>query len=369
MSKQIKCPHCQKSFMLEEGYKDELENIKKKEIARVQNQIRSEAEKNADKKYQTQLNEANRKLFEKEKEEKKLKLEFQVQADKNADKKYKSELKDTQSELDKAKKDLVAKDKESEQQSKRLLKRAEQAEKVAKEQAKMLKQKSSEVQGEVQEELLEDYLRRKFPLDKVTPIEKGKKGGDCILTILDNNKKNIGEIYFEVKDREKTFSEKWVDKFLEDMKQKNIGLGILVSASMPKDFKKGDDAFVTRHNSILVIPISNNALVHALVSGFRDKLVGESKKNKDVDAPEEMKKLWNLVTGDQFSLRIKTLALKISDFEKSIKKRKNFHEKNIADDENILINMKDELKNFLLSFRSKVGIKFEDNLLEPPEDK
>ena len=368
MSQQIKCPHCHKSFTLEEGFKDDLEIIKKKETAKVQNKIRLEEEKNAGKKYQAQLNEANRKLAENEKKEKKLKLEIQEQADKNADKKYKSELKDTQSELDKAKKNLLAKDKESEINNKRLLKRLEQQERLIKEKEKLLKQKSTEVQGEVQEELLEDFLKRKFPDDKVTPIEKGKKGGDCILTILDNNKKKIGEIYFERKDREKVFQEKWVNKLLNDMKERDIGYGILVSASLPKDFNKDDDAFVTRHNNILVVPMSNQ-LVHALVYSFRNELVEKSKKNKDFDAPAEMQKLWNLVTGDQFSLRIRTLALKIFDFEKSIKSRKKFHEKNIADDENILINMKDELKNFLLSFRSQVGLKFEDNLLEPPKDK
>ena len=82
-----------------------------------------------------------------------------------------------------------------------------------------------------------------------------------------------------------------------------------------------------------------------------------------------MKKLWNFITGDQFSIRIRTLFLQIVEFDKSIKKRKKFHETNIADDENTLIKMKDELKNVLLSFRSQAGIKFEDNLLEPPKEK
>ena len=32
MSQQIKCPHCHKSFTLEEGFKDDLEIIKKKKL-------------------------------------------------------------------------------------------------------------------------------------------------------------------------------------------------------------------------------------------------------------------------------------------------------------------------------------------------
>ena len=33
-----------------------------------------------------------------------------------------------------------------------------------------------EVQGEVQEELIEDYLRNKFPTDTVEEVKKGAKG-------------------------------------------------------------------------------------------------------------------------------------------------------------------------------------------------
>ena len=86
---------------------------------------------------------------------------------------------------------------------------------------KQLKQRSMEVQGEVQEELIEDYLSRKFPSDNVVPIKKGQKGGDCILVIKSNTGEEIGKIYFESKDQ-KSFSEDWPNKLLNDMKDKNI---------------------------------------------------------------------------------------------------------------------------------------------------
>ena len=114
------------------------------------------------------------------------------------------------------------------------------------------------------------------------PIKKGEKGGDCILHILDQNKKNIGEIYFESKDREKFFQEKWVDKLLKDMQNRNIGYGILVSVALPKDFEK-DSAYVSRHNSILIVPMSYQ-LIHSVVSFIKSELVQKSKNNKDFDA-------------------------------------------------------------------------------------
>ena len=62
-------------------------------------------------------------------------------------------------------KQLIAKDKETEIFKKRQQKRIEEME-------KQLKQKSTEVQGEVQEELLQDFLKNKFPQDRIIEIKK-----------------------------------------------------------------------------------------------------------------------------------------------------------------------------------------------------
>ena len=79
-----------------------------------------------------------------------------------------------------------------------------------------LKQKSVELQGEIQEERLQDILEDLFPEDDFEDISKGKKGGDCIQTINYKNKTKIAKIYFESKDV-KSFSEEWPDKLLKDM--------------------------------------------------------------------------------------------------------------------------------------------------------
>ena len=72
--------------------------------------------------------------------------------------------------------------------------------------AKQIKQKSVEIQGEVQEELIEDFLRNRFPEDTVEEIKKGSKGGDCIQTINHKGQSNLAQIYFESKDH-KNFKE------------------------------------------------------------------------------------------------------------------------------------------------------------------
>lgn len=56
-------------------------------------------------------------------------------------------------------------------------------------------QGSMHLQGEVQEPAIEEYLQLSFPLDKITEIKKGEKGGDCIQIIHTRISRNIGVIY------------------------------------------------------------------------------------------------------------------------------------------------------------------------------
>tara|TARA_Y100000590_G_scaffold15367_1_gene18465 strand:- start:4425 stop:5468 length:1044 start_codon:yes stop_codon:yes gene_type:complete len=341
----ITCPECGKKFDPGSAIDAHIKSVSKQE----QEKIRKEAEK----KSKSQIDTLKSELISKDKEFEKIKKESDEKAALKLEKKYKEASK--------------KREKENEINNRRLYERLDRSEKQNQEMKKLLKQKSTEVQGEVQEELIEDFLRRKFPTDQVIPIKKGEKGGDCIFRILDQNKKKIGEIYFESKDREKTFNEKWIDKLLKDMENRNIGYGILVSAALPKDFKK-DSAYVSRHNSILIVPMSYQ-LIHSVVSFIKSEMVQKSKNSKDFDAPAEMKRMWSLVTSDQFHLALRSLFLKIIKIEKSLLKQKTFFEKNIADQENILIDMHDGLKKIVLSFRSKIGNVLPDKLLEPPEEK
>ena len=371
----ITCPRCKKVFDAGSAFNAHIESTKKEEAKK--------AEKEAEKKFKSKLESKDKEIEKTRKEEaKKAKTEEEKKSKSQIDT-LKSELVSKDKEFEKIKKESDEKamlkletkykdaskkqEKENEINNRRLSERLNKSEKQNQEMQKLLKQKSTEVQGEVQEELIEDFLRRKFPTDQVTPIKKGEKGGDCILHISDQNKKNIGEIYFESKDREKIFQEKWVDKLLKDMQNRNIGYGILVSVALPKDFEK-DSAYVSRHNSILIVPMSYQ-LIHSVVSFIKSELVQKSKNNKDFDAPAEMKRLWGLVTSDQFHLALRNLFLKIIKIEKSLLKQKTFFEKNIADQENILIDMHDGLKKVVLSFRSKIGNVLPDKLLEPPEEK
>ena len=68
-----------------------------------------------------------------------------------------------------------------------------------------IEQGSMQVQGEVQEIALENYLRDNFPLDKIEEVKKGHRGADCLQTVNSRTRLGCGSIYYESK-RTKEFS-------------------------------------------------------------------------------------------------------------------------------------------------------------------
>ena len=47
-----------------------------------------------------------------------------------------------------------------------------------------LNSSNEQIQGEVQELVIEEWLSNQFPLDTVEEIKKGERGGDCVHQLL-----------------------------------------------------------------------------------------------------------------------------------------------------------------------------------------
>ena len=69
-----------------------------------------------------------------------------------------------------------------------LKRRDDQIEKLS----RQSKQGAVELQGEAQEEIIEDFLNKYFPNDIITPIKKGARGADCIQEINEGKNINLG---------------------------------------------------------------------------------------------------------------------------------------------------------------------------------
>lgn len=98
-------------------------------------------------------------------------------------------------------------------------------------------QGSMQLQGEVQELAIEDWLREQFPLDNVEEIRKGARGADCLQIIHTRQRQNCGTIYYESK-RAKAFQPAWIEKFRQDIRDKSADVGVLVTEALPSDMER-----------------------------------------------------------------------------------------------------------------------------------
>ena len=392
----ITCPKCKATFDAGDAFNAHFEN------AKIENEKKL---KDATKKAQQEAENKFKLQFEKQQEEiEKIKKAESKKANEEAEKKYKSQLENKDKQLSQIQKNLEQKLKEETEKKlelakKEALKKAEEiAEKkfqavIDKQKDELEKSKKSEeilkkrvdertqeisqimqnrkveLQGEIQEERHQDFLRRKFPEDTIEEIKKGAKGGDCILSINYKNKKAIAKIYFESKDT-KNFNEAWVDKLLSDMKDKGIANGIIVvsKSALPTDFDE-TSSFVQRHsNSIKIIPMELD-IIHAVVDGIRSILILKSRENNDHEIPDLMKKCWINLNSPNFILPIKTMVAQIRIMENLFKKEKDSFERTSAIKDRTIKEIQANLVAMVTSFNRNVGDIFPQDLLEHKDDK
>jgi len=120
---------------------------------------------------------------------------------------------------------------------KELQKQLEDQKKLTEEMKRKQEQGSMQMQGEVQELAIEEWLVAQFPLDSIEEIKKGARGGDCIQVVNTRSRQNCGKIYYESK-RTKEFQSSWIEKFKADMREKGADIGVLVTEAMPSGFER-----------------------------------------------------------------------------------------------------------------------------------
>ena len=120
---------------------------------------------------------------------------------------------------------------------KELEKQLEVQKNLTKEMQRKQDQGSMQLQGEVMELAIEDFLIQNFPLDTIEEIKKGASGADCLQTVHTFEAQNCGTIYYESK-RTKIFQHAWIEKFRKDIQDKSADIGILVTEVLPAGMER-----------------------------------------------------------------------------------------------------------------------------------
>lgn len=169
-----------------------------------------------------------------------------------------------------------------------------------KEAQRKAEQGSMQLQGEVQEIAIEDFLKKSFPIDLIEEVKKGAFGADCLQTVNTTMRQNCGLIYYESK-RTKGFQKSWIEKFKKDMRDKGVDIGILVTETMPQDMVRmgmKDGVWVCTYNEF-----------KGLCFVLRESLIQISdvvsaQENKG----EKMHDLYDYLTSNKFKLVVEAIV-------------------------------------------------------------
>jgi hypothetical protein len=323
----IKCTHCGKDIELSEALTKDIESTvleaeHQKHLAEIE-KVKAEAKLTSEK----EIEEAKQKAIDQA--QAKLGTQIQGLKDESAeDKKDNQELREQLKEMmQQLRESNKAKENAEIEMQKKLaieeVKIREESEKAADEKQRLklaekdkqldaarranddlqrkLNQGSQQLQGEILELDLEDALLAEFRDDRITPVDKGIRGADIkhiVKTPLGNES---GVILWEVK-RTKVWTEGWVQKLKDDLRESKANIPVIITEIMPKDVKSEihfhNGVWVAKPASALILA---SLLRKSLLDVAREKAITQH-RGTSADA------LYTFVTSHEFVQQVEAMV-------------------------------------------------------------
>ena len=161
-------------------------------------------------------------------------------------------------------------------------------------------QGSMQLQGEVQELAIEEWLKEKYPFDTIDEVKKGARGADCMQIVHTRESQNCGKIYYESK-RTKDFQKSWIEKFKADMREKGADIGVLITDVMPSDMQR-----MGLYEGIWICSFEE---FKGLSAVLREQIIKihhamKSQENKT----DKMSLLYGFLTSNEFKMQIEAIV-------------------------------------------------------------
>jgi hypothetical protein len=337
----VSCPKCQHSFEPTDAIREEVEKElrgkmtewQKEQKIKIETDISNQLKKDLAEEYNHKLKlaqESQENMSKQVKEFQQKELEFlkQVQAIQNKEAELELEL---QRKLNKERESLKAqiqkeeaervslKDQEYQLKVKELEKQLEDQRKLADEMKRKAEQGSMQMQGEVQELLLEELLKSSFPFDQILEVGKGVRGADCIQLVRNSTGQEAGKIIYESK-RTTAFAQDWIEKLKADMRSQGADIAIIVTQTFPKDmdrFGEKEGVYICSFQEVKSVAL---LLRNAILKIFETKKSQENKGDK-------MSFLYDYLTGNEFSEQWKAVGEGFRQMRQSIQRERDAMEK------------------------------------------
>jgi hypothetical protein len=211
------------------------------------------------------------------------------------------------------------KDQEYQLKVKELEKQLDDQRKLAEEMKRKAEQGSMQMQGEVQELLLEELLKSSFPFDEIVEVGKGVRGADCIQVVRNNLGQEAGKIIYESK-RTTAFAQEWIEKLKADMRSQGADIAIIVTQAFPKDmerFGEKEGVYICSYQEVKSVAL---LLRTALLKLF------DAKKNQ-LNKGDKMSFLYDYLTSNEFNEQWKAIGEGFRQMRQSIQKERDAMEK------------------------------------------
>lgn len=175
-------------------------------------------------------------------------------------------------------------------------------------------QGSQQLQGEVQELIIESLLRTKFPFDSIEPVAKGEFGGDVLQRVIGSSGQACGAILWESK-RTKNWSDGWITKLKEDQRAAKAEIAVIVSQALPlgvETFELINGVWVTHPRAVFpVAMVLRQTLLE--VSLARSSSEGQQTK---------MEMVYEYLTGPRFRQRVEAIVDAFSSMQTDLEKER-----------------------------------------------
>src|SRR5256886_3498464 len=325
MKQEITCPKCSYKFALDQALNREIElqvrtelsdEFKKKE-AELRRQLAKEANDKAERnsaELQTKVEAQARELKETRNNERTLlrkAAELQEQAEKaqlEAERKLAAERERFgKAAQDQRLEEHRLKDAEKNKQLDDMRRQIEDLKRKA-------EQGSQKLQGDAQELELEKALRERFPRDQIEPIKSGVRGADVLQKVMSDSGQICGTILWESK-RVHNWSDRWIDKLLEDKQAAKADVAVIVTDALPQH--------VQHMGGVRGVLLTTFSLAACLAETLRVNMALLGQTRLALSGQDDQKsRVFQYFTSPQFHQRMATIADQFQQMQADLTREK-----------------------------------------------
>jgi len=164
-----------------------------------------------------------------------------------------------------------------------------------------------QLQGAVQEVELEKALRQRFPNDEIEAVRTGARGADLLQKVVSDSGQFCGSILWESK-RTHHWSDKWVEKLLEDKERAKADVAVIVTNALPEH--------VVNIGAVRGVLLTTLALSTCLATALRVNLALLGQTRSALSGQDDEKsRVFQYFLSPEFVERLNSIALQFQQMQ------------------------------------------------------